>query len=628
MWLLGLFSLQLAGSFRLKVDPDVGFSLLSGKSNDILSALFATMERTQPRIRPDGKSVGYLVPASSGALNVAVAPVDRPLDRRLVTKYAQHVRAWGFTEDGQHVLCLHDRDGDERFVLDAVEFETHEVRTLATDVEGWWVSRKDPTAVLVATPAGNADVWRVDLASGARERVASNPGGGQSFAVADGRVLAAVRVTDTGKALVRNLNGTWDPVLNADADEEVEPLGGAQASVLVRTNAGTDVVGVETVDLETGGRTVVYRSDADVEDVDVEDGRAVAVLAGRLDSGVNLVQSDRQASFDFLRTLDAGTPWVVDRAGHHWVVRYDDAGRPPRYFIVDVHRKSGLKLFDEIPWPERTMGGGPHGFLTLGLEVNSDDHDLPSYLTFPVPANGSKTWPQGKWPLVLLVHGGPWARDNDHFDPTVHWLARQGYLVLRVNFRGSRGFGRAFMERGDGAWGDGMLTDLLAGVNQVKASGRVVDGRVAVMGSSFGGYATLALLTLPGVDGDIRCGVDEFGPSDLTALQAGLPKKFSNAAHWLADRLGDDVESASPLKYAEDLRAPVLVAQGDQDPRVPLNQSDAFVKAAPPGKVQYLRFAHEGHGFTREDDRMTFYRKTAAFLSRCFAPESDDDDDN
>jgi dipeptidyl aminopeptidase/acylaminoacyl peptidase len=604
-------------------------ALLSGGSSGVLAGLFATLERTQPRLRPDGKGLGYLAPANSGELNLAVAPVDSPLSRHLVTRYKQHVRGWEFLPDNQRALCLHDDDGNERFVLDVVDLESREVVTLAEDVESWWVEPDDREAVLVAYPAGSADVWRIDLATKERRKVISSPSAGSTYLVSRGRVLAAIT---SDRKLLRNLNGSWDPLLEAKEDEELTPIGANGTQLFVRTNAGADLVGVEQIDFDTGLRTVLFRDEADVQDVDFWDGEVVSILAGRLIPDVHVLDKRREAAFSFIRSVDPGVPWVLSRAGSQWVVRFTDPGRPPRYMLVDVHHQTSEPLFDEIPWHPRSMGGGPHGYLTSAFEVSSEGEDLPSYLTFPVPANESKstTWPQGQWPLVLLVHGGPWARDDYAFEPTVHWLASQGYMVLRVNFRGSRGFGKEFLERGDGAWGDGMLTDLMAGVQQVRDAGKVRDPDVAVMGESFGGYATLALLTLPNSPGGgLRCGVDEFGPSDLTKLGAELPAKYASAKQWLAERLGDTkaLADASPVQFAASLRAPLLIAQGADDPRVKEDQSKAFVSAAPAQLVEYLRFDHEGHGFTRVDDRLAFYRKAEAFLQKCFAPAADDADD-
>lgn len=607
--------------------PAVTATLLRGQSSDVLNALFATMQRSQPRVSADATQVGYLVPSSSGAMNVAIAPASRPRDRRLVTGYKQHVQSWTFLQDGKHVLCMHDAEGREEFALDAVDLSSHETRRLSDKVEGFWVSTADPHSVLVATPAGGADVWRVDVRDQSkRQRVARNPGNVTGYAVDEAtlEVVAAVRV-DSARArrvLLRKSGGAWLPVLTADLDDELSLLTAGPTSVVVRTNQGTDIVGLERVDLVSGARTVLARGDADPDAVDVAaGGEVVAVRAGRLRSKVHVLVPRFQAAFDYLQTLDTGTPWVLSRAGDSWVVRFVDSGRPARYALVDVRRQFSEKLFDEIPWSEARMGGGKHGFATAAFEVQSDGFALPSYLTFPVPGTGqAEEWPQGQWPLVLLVHGGPWARDSLEFDPSVHWLATRGYMVLRVNFRGSRGFGKRFLERGDGQWGDGMLQDMLAGVQQVHDAGRVSTG-VAVMGESFGGYAALALLTLPGVSSNLRCGVDEFGPADLAGLERSLPAEFAASASWLEDRLGSDLAEASPVRYANQLRAPVLVAQGDNDPRVPKEQADAFVKAAPQGLVQYLHFAHEGHGFLKEDNRLTFYRKVEAFLTKCFTPD-------
>merc|ERR1719327_2027974 len=179
-WFLSLGAGLQLGQAPWRAEPS---ALLSGGSSGVLAGPFATLERTQPRIRPDGKGFGYLAPANSGELNLAVAPLDRPLSRHLVTRYKQHVRGWDFLPDGERALCLHDDDDDERVVLDVVDLNPREVVTLAEDVESWWIDPSDRQAVLVATPAGSADVWRIDLATKAGKKVISSPSEGSTYAV-------------------------------------------------------------------------------------------------------------------------------------------------------------------------------------------------------------------------------------------------------------------------------------------------------------------------------------------------------------------------------------------------------------------------------------------------------------
>lgn len=586
-------------------------------------SLFATLQRSQPQLHPDGHTVAYLCPNIKGVLNVALAPVPNPLDRKLCTRSAQPVRSFAFA--GQSVVFEHDVDGDERFVLEAVDLDSRaggaeqaclKAREVGRDVAQWWPAGNK---VLVAEPADNPQVVAVDLRTGERTVVAANPGGAIAYAVDDGAVVAALVSQDGQKSVLLRTNGTWSPAIAAAEGEELNLVGGHAGEAFVTTNAGTDLVGLEAAG--PSGRRVLFRGTAaDVASVDL-DGAPVAVSSGVLTP--ELTPLAHESEFAFLQQHE-GWPWVLSRARNPrfaradkrlWVVAYSHASRPTEYVLADLDANSTSKLFDEIPWHTK-------GFASFPFYVESEEHQLPSYLTFPVP-DGPTAWPKGQWPLVLLVHGGPWARDGAAFDPMVHWLASQGYLVLRVNFRGSRGFGRAFLERGDGEWGGGMLRDMVAGVAQVERAG-VMTG-AAVMGESFGGYATLGLLTLPaGAGSPFRCGVDMFGPADLTTLASELPAKYNSASSWLADRLGSDLAAASPVGAASSLRAPVLIAQGSLDPRVRKEQSEAFVRAAPKGLVTYVPFDREGHGLLREDNRIAFLEKAQGFLRTCLQAKEDE----
>jgi dipeptidyl aminopeptidase/acylaminoacyl peptidase len=320
------------------------------------------------------------------------------------------------------------------------------------------------------------------------------------------------------------------------------------------------------------------------------------------------------ADLESLRSADDGDLSEVSRSRDDgtWVVGYIRDNGPVRYYLYDRETKRATYLFSNRPAIEE---------LTLARMkpvdiIARDGLVLPSYLTLPpnVPATGL--------PLVLDVHGGPWARDFWGLNMEAQWLANRGYAVLQVNYRASSGFGKAHLNAGNREWAAKMHDDLVDAVQWATHEGYADPARIAIYGGSYGGYATLVGLTFtPEL---FCCGVDVVGPSSLITLLNSIPPYWAPLKAQFAQRVGDPdkepdfLKSRSPLTFADRIVRPLLVAQGANDPRVKQPEADQIVVSARKnGKdVMYLLFPDEGHGFARPENRMKFYAAAETFLAK------------
>jgi len=253
-----------------------------------------------------------------------------------------------------------------------------------------------------------------------------------------------------------------------------------------------------------------------------------------------------------------------------------------------------------------------------------DGLNLVSYYTLPTEidpsGSGKASHPA---PMVLFVHGGPWGRDNYGYNAYHQWLANRGYAVLSVNYRASTGFGKAFTNAGDLQWGRKMHDDLIDSVDWAIKQGITTKDKVAIMGGSYGGYATLAGVTM--TPDEFACGVDIVGPSNLITLLKSIPPYWASFRAQFTTRMGNpDTEEGrkllaerSPLTFADQIKKPLLIGQGKNDPRVNVNESEQIVKAMQAKKipVTYVLFPDEGHGFRRPENNTAFNAVAEDFLS-------------
>ncbi len=292
-----------------------------------------------------------------------------------------------------------------------------------------------------------------------------------------------------------------------------------------------------------------------------------------------------------------------------------------KYYRYERGSKQAKYLFSN----RKDLDGLPLVKMHPVVIKSRDGLDLVSYLSLPKNTDpGDKGRPSQPLPMVLDVHGGPWARDDWGYNPVHQMLANRGYAVLSVNFRGSTGFGKSFINAGNREWAGKMHDDLLDAVNW-SIEQKIADPKqIAIMGGSYGGYATLVGLTFtPDV---FACGVDIVGPSNIITLLNTIPPYWQPAIQMFKDRVGDHttpegkkfLDDRSPLTHVGKIVKPLLIAQGANDPRVKQSEADQIVKAMQDKRipVTYVLYPDEGHGFARPENRMSFNAVTEAFLAQ------------
>ena len=604
-------------------------------------ALFGNPERANVQISPDGKYLSW-VAAVDGVLNVWVAPADNPSQARAVTQdKARGIRSYFWSYHPDTLLYLRDSGGDEDFHLYAVDLKTGQAKDLTpfpkTTAQVAGVSPKHPGTILVGMNDRDAqwhDIYKVDLASGNRTLLEKNDAQIAGYiADADYTLKYAQRSRPDGGAdvLRRSANGAWEKFDDIPFEDVLTTSPGGltlDGKTLYFTDSrGRNTAALFAIDVASGKRTLVLedaRADVGGTLADPATGKVQAVSVDYLRDEWKVVDPAIRADLEKLEAIGPGDVSVNTRTldDKTWIVAYSAAEAPLVYYRYDRGAGTLTKLFSARPKLE-----GKPLVPQWPVEIASrDNKTLVSYLTLPRSADANN---DGKAdapvPLVLLVHGGPWARDSYGYGGYNQWLANRGYAVLSVNFRGSTGFGKDFTNAGNGEWAGKMHDDLIDAVQWAVKQGVTTQDQVAIMGGSYGGYATLAGLTF--TPDAFACGVDIVGPSNLNTLLSTVPPYWASFFEQLAKRMGDPRTDAgkkwlterSPLTRADQIKKPLLIGQGANDPRVKQAESDQIVKAmqAKNIPVTYVLFPDEGHGFARPENNKAFNAVTEGFLAQC-----------
>lgn len=610
--------------------------------------LFGNPVKTAPQLSPDGTRLSYLAPSENGVLNVWVVTPGKQDDKPVTRETHRPIGNYFWAYDSRHILYTQDSDGDENNHLYSFDLESNAIRDL-TPFQGITVAnvltdKHHPNEILVGLNLRDRrlfDMYRVDLTTGAVTLEAQNPGDVLSWTTdADFVIRAATVFTADTNTVVRvrdSKDSPWRDLITIPFEEGTfwgqvnggSIIAGFSADgkgLYVASPLGSDTSRLVKLDTTTGKELEVIASDPK-SDVDATGANRPRVLLNPDTFQVQAVGFyylkpewkvvDPGIQEDF-RVLGRTHPGVLnldsrDNADAKWIVSYTVDDGPTAFYLYDRAGKQAQLLYEDQPDLARYQ-------LSKMKPVTftaRDGFKLVAYLTLPVGV------PPKNLPLVLFPHGGPWFRDFWGLDPIAQLLANRGYAVLQVEFRGSIGFGKKYLNASTHEWGVGkMQHDLTDGVQWAIHEGIADPKRIAIMGGSYGGYATLSGITFtPEL---YSCAVDIVGPSDVAELFKSMPAYWGPVKKRWIHRTGD-VENdpalnqrISPIYHVDAIRAPLLIGHGAHDPRVNIRNSEKIVSVMREKNlpVTYIVYPDEGHGFNRPENNLDFFGRVEEFLAK------------
>lgn len=582
-------------------------------------------------VSPDGTRIAT-IETVDGRGAVHVGPIDGP--RKLVLRNPD--RSIGnvrWSADGRWLYVLQDSGGDEGYHLFRIDPDAPGGAVDMTPFAGASVelistpgSHQGPLLVAInSRDPGYADVFAIDLAAGTVNEVLRNDAGyTEFFADAEGQVRAAGRITADGSLELWGRTGSangFTRLYSAPPAERFKIIGlhAGGNSVIVRSNRGADVERTMLVDLVTGRRQNLAGGNCgkfDIDDILQDRSGPFAVACTRIASDLSALRKSFGATLRQARMIagDHSLSLESRSADGKVTLFYSDAGnRPGRFIMV---RGKTASTFAETR-PELT---GYAFAPTQPFRMRARDG---------LPLLGYVTRPRGQsgpGPAIVAVHGGPWTRDAATFERETQFYANRGYTVIQVNFRGSTGLGKRVFDGGVGEFGGRMSDDVDDAVRFAVDAGWADPARVCIMGGSYGGFAALTGISREGGFA-YRCAVDYAGPADLETLVRAFPPSWQPFLPRSWYRFVGNPERAediarmrdrSPLTRVHAMRAPLLVFQGENDPRVRQDQSDRIVCSlrARGIDVDYLLAGNEGHSFANEETSLAITRATELFFAR------------
>jgi len=613
------------------------------KEDNLISReiLFGNPDRVVTRINKDGKFLSYIAP-KDGVLNIWVAPIDKISEAKVITNEKQRgIRSYFWANDNTHIIYAQDKKGDENWRLYSVNVLNEKQKDL-TPSDGvrasvLKLSDKYPNEILILINdrvAEYFDIYRVDINTGKRELIYENTARYSSFCADDDfKIRLGYKMLPSGEGeiyLFENGDIEKAKLFQKISTEDMLTTAPLHISsdgtkLFMSDSAERNTSALIEVDLSINSRKVIYENDkADIDDyiVDTKSKMIQGVATNYLRKNWVIIDSKIALDLEYLKEIEDGDLEIVSRTyeDDKWVVVFSKSDSPSKYYLYDRTQRKAQFLFIS----NTSQEGLPFSKMYPHRIKSRDGLDLVSYLTIPRWLDDGKGIPSKTVPLVIHVHGGPNARDSWGFSSQVQWLANRGYAVLNVNYRGSTGFGKNFSNAGDGEWARKMQDDLADGVQWAIDNKVAQKDKIVIMGGSYGGYAALVGMTM--TPDMYVAGIDIVGPSNLETLLNSIPPYWKPQMAHLIKIIGasPDIEEGrkflkerSPLSFAQNIKKPLLIVQGANDPRVKQAESDQIVEAMKKLSIPvvYLLYPDEGHGLARPENRLSMYANAEVFLA-------------
>jgi dipeptidyl aminopeptidase/acylaminoacyl peptidase len=616
--------------------------IMSNKPLIDREVFFGNPDRVCVKISPDGRYFSYIAPLD-GVLNVYVAPIDDILKAKPVTNDKNRgIRNYSWTYKEDVLIYSQDTNGDEDFHLYKIDLKTNKI----TDITPFEKIRASifgssleyPSLLMIGLNNRNPnyhDIYQYNLDSGELKLILKNDQYA-SFVINKKLdiVYASIMYQDSGDVEFFDISNLAQPrsFLKIPSDDisttDIIGFNRIGDKLYYADSRNRNLAGLfefNTKDDTT--KLLAQNPSADLADIILNpltgefEGYSVEYIKNETIITDDLLKID----VDLLKSREKGELHLVSRPlkDNKWIVAYTTDTGPIKYYLFDRSNKESKFLFVN----NSALANEESKLSPMeGLVIKSRDGlNLVSYLTLPKSKLTDNKLAQ-PLPLVLIVHGGPRTRDGWGYNPQHQWLADRGYAVLSVNYRSSTGFGKSFIKAGNSQWAAKMHDDLIDAVNWAVDKGYADKNNVAIFGGSYGGYAALVGLTF--TPDFFVCGVDIVGPSNLETLINSIPSYWLPFRKSLIDMIGGDpdtqqgiefLKSRSPLSFVSNIKKPLLIGQGANDPRVKQAESDQIVAAMKANKIPgtYILYPDEGHGFAKPNNRMSFYAMAEEFMGNC-----------
>lgn len=595
-----------------------------------LEDFFRNPQKTEFAISPGGEYISYLQP-HNGRLNICVRELGKN-EITQVTRYEHDNIKYYWWANDEQLLYIKDTDGNEDYHLYVVNRDGTENQCL-TPFKNTQVMVHDTPADSIITVGMNKrnpkvfDIYRLNIHSGKMEMVLKNPGNVIWWMPDHQNKVRLVKSSDGVHETLLYRPSEQSPfreVLTTSVFENIEPvcfLTDNPGQVIAISNVGRDKEAVVELDLNIGKeRRIIFQHD----EVDVRSIRYTNRANKRARPlFVNYITWKEETHFlddtmkNIHRLIAARLPDLEvkivnwDRNEDKFIVRAYSDRSPGIYYLYEAGADDLTKLSEVSPWinPREMAEMKPISYQT------SDGLTIHGYLTLPKGSEGTQL------PVVINPHGGPWTRDVWRFNPEVQFLANRGYAVLQMNYRGSTGYGKEFMKASNKEWGGKVQDDITEGVEWLISQGIADPSRIAICGFSFGGYCALSgVVRRPDL---YRCAVSYSGLTNLFTFLKDIPPYLEPIQQMIYNAVGhpekdaDYLRAASPIFHTGEINVPLLIAQGEKDPRVNVSETTQFVqKLREKGlEVNYIMKKDEGHRFLREENRLHLYEELQKFLA-------------